>query len=167
MKKVLNSLAGLLLLAFLSVPVFAGTAQFRTNHTADWIVYGLSAIGIVGTVTITYKFQLPASAALTSGITAPTAVQALAISAFGVIVFMSDTEISGTITHNWKLSTNAQALLCPWINWYWTTYGTAGISFALTDSSTVTITKLSGTGAGGTFNVLIQKPNSILYPSTS
>lgn len=167
MMTIRNSLAGLLLLAFLAIPAFAGTAEFRSDHTADWIVYGLSAIGLLGTVTITYKFQLPGASSLTSSITAPTAVQAASLSSLAMTVFMSDTEVSGTITHNWKLSTNALALLCPWPLWYWTTFGTAGISWALTDSSTVTITKLSGTGSGGTFNVILQKPHTFLWPSSS
>jgi hypothetical protein len=79
---------------------------------------------------------------------------------------MADTETTTTLTHNWKLSTNAQALLYPFIIWYWTTAGTALISFALTDSSTVTITKLSGTGSGGTFNVILMKPHTIIGPAS-
>lgn len=115
---------------------------------------------------VTYKYQLPDDAALTSSATPPTALKAGVIVSLSAIVFMADTETTAVLTHNWKLSANALALLYPFIVWYWTTAGTAQVSFALTDSSTVTITKSTGTGSGGTFNVVLLKPHTIIGPSS-
>jgi hypothetical protein len=166
MTNIRNSLAGLLLLAFLAVPAFAGTA-FQTGH--DWTAYLLwaSAAGLlVGTVVTTYKFQVPPATALTSGVTAPTAAQAKLINSINVVVRLDDTETTAVLTHNWALAANALALLYPLISWYWTTAGTGQVSFALTDGNTVTITKTTGTGSGGTFNVNLLKPHTIIGPST-
>lgn len=167
MMNIRNSLAGLLLLAFLAVPAFAGTA-FQTGHDwAAWLLWASAAGLLVGTVTVTLKFQVPPAATLTSGVTAPTALQAGKINSLNAVVRMDDTETTAVITHNWALSSNGLALLYPLISWYWTTAGTGLISFALTDGNTVTVTKTTGTGSGGTFNVNLMHPHTIIGPSTS
>lgn len=169
MTNIRNSLAGLLLLAFLAtIPAFAGTAAIHHGYSiAGWLVIGITALGVIGNVVTTYNFQPPPATTLTSSTTAPTAAQAALIVRIAAVVFMADTETTTTLTHNWKLSANALALLMPDIIWYWTTAGTATVEFALTDSSTITITKASGTGSGGTFNVVLYKPHTIIGQSSS
>jgi hypothetical protein len=77
---------------------------------------------------------------------------------------MGDTDTTVVVTHNWRLSTAKLAKLFPLVSIYWTLPGTAAaiVSVALTNSLAVTITKVSATGSGGTFTVILQRPHSIV-----
>ena len=95
-----------------------------------------------------------------SGTVAPTATQAVGNS-LTCQVGMADADTTATITHNWGLTAANNTALYPWINWYLSTAGTAIpiLSFALS-TNTVTITKASAAGSGGTYNVVVQRPYS-------
>lgn len=69
-------------------------------------------------------------------------------------VNFGDADTTALVTHNWQspLSDYGTALF-PMISWYAETVGTAGlpvVSFALTNSVAVTVTKAAGAGTGGT-----------------
>ena len=98
------------------------------------------------------------------GTTAPTAIQASVVSSLTCQVSMGDTDTTGVIAHNWGLSAAQNTALQPWIVGPWLqTPGTAVpiLSFALS-TNTVTITKVSATGSGGTYVVTLQRPNTIV-----
>lgn len=100
-----------------------------------------------------------------SGATAPTQLQALNCNMLTATVQFSDADTTATITHNWKLTAAQLANLWPVVASYISTAGTLAVNytFALTDSSTVTVAKAStATGAGSTLTVNLQRPHSMI-----
>lgn len=97
------------------------------------------------------------------GTTAPTAIQASVVSSLACQVSMGDTDTTGVITHNWGLSAAQNTALQPWLSVWLQTPGTLVpiLSFALS-TNTVSITKVSATGSGGTYVVTLQRPNTIV-----
>jgi hypothetical protein len=80
-------------------------------------------------------------------------------------VNFGDTDTIATITHNWQLSTAQLANLWPTIKSYLNTNGGTLLpilTWALTNSVAVTITKVSATGSGGTTTVVLERPHSII-----
>ena len=114
--------------------------------------------------TITYAFQTGASGlSVTTGTTPPTALQALSANRVSAVINCADADTATLITHNWNLSVNELALLQPDIIFYATTLGTAlpFISFALTNSVAITLTKTSLVGTGGTYNIVLYRPTTL------
>ena len=99
-----------------------------------------------------------------AGASAPTAAKAARFNLLTATVNMADGDTTATITHNWRLSTAKLAKLFPLVTVYAAVAGTAAaiLSVALTDSLTVTLTKVSAAGSGGTFVVILQRPHTIV-----
>ena len=74
----------------------------------------------------------------------------------------ADTDTTLTLTHNWGLSVAQLAQFLPLISFYIQNPGVSYpvVSFALTDSNTVTMAKTIATGSGGTFVVIMLRPLS-------
>lgn len=77
-----------------------------------------------------------------------------------------DTDTTAVVTHNWgsPLSDYGTALF-PTIKFYLQTAGTAGnpvITWALTNSNVITLTKATGAGTGGTLVVELERPWSAI-----
>ncbi len=77
-------------------------------------------------------------------------------------VITNDADTTAVITHNWQLTTAQLNNLWPTIQWYLAVAGTANpiLSFALTNSIAVTMTKNSSVGTGGTYTVILMRPFS-------
>lgn len=107
--------------------------------------------------TVTYAYPV-------SGTVAPTIAQALGCNSLTCQVQCSDADTTAVITHNWQLTTAQLNSLFPFIGWYENAGGAgtalAQLSFALTNSVSVTVTKASATGSGGTYTVILQRPFS-------
>lgn len=76
-------------------------------------------------------------------------------------VGFADADTTAVITHNWgsPLSDYGTALF-PIPKFYMSTVGTAGLpvlTFALTNSNVITITKVAGAGTGGTAVVTVER----------
>lgn len=104
---------------------------------------------------VTYAFP-------TVGATAPTQAKMKTNQVFTAQVNFADNDTTATVTHNWgsPLSDYGTALF-PLLSWYGATLGTAGLpalSFALTNSVAVTITKVAGAGTGGTITLNLWRP---------
>lgn len=96
-----------------------------------------------------------------AGATAPTAAQALLANLFTGTAAFSDADTVAVITHNLKLTAAQLAFLFPLVTFVFSVAGTLGVNYAvaLTDSSTVTITKAStATGSGSTLSWQIARP---------
>ncbi len=100
--------------------------------------------------------------------TAPTAAAASMVTEQTVKVAMGDTETSAVIVHNWGLPASAPSFLFPLVAYYQDTIGVgpstdlATLTFDLTNTNQVTITKLNGVGTGGTFRVFLARPHSLI-----
>lgn len=108
-------------------------------------------------VTITYKHPV-------SGTTAPTLAEALAANSLVAELVAADADTTAAIVHNWKLSTAELNKYFPLVGYYVSGAGTANpiVSFALSDSSTVTMTKVSAAGSGGTYVVVLSRPHTLV-----
>ncbi len=106
---------------------------------------------------ITYTYPV-------AGTVPPTVAQAMSANAVVCTVAMLDADTTGTITHNWQLSTAQLANLFPLLSYYVSSKGTALpiIQFVLTNSVSVTITKTTDAGGGGTYTVTLLRPHSII-----
>jgi hypothetical protein len=99
-----------------------------------------------------------------TGTTAPTQVQAAGIQAQTLQVGASDTEVSITVTHNWSFTAAQLAKGFPFIQHWQETLGAPGTGlFTFTrGANTIVIGKASGTGSGGTWTFVLQRPFSAL-----
>lgn len=76
-----------------------------------------------------------------------------------------DADTTAVINHNWQSPLADGSSLFPLIDYYENTLGTAGapsLTWALTSSVAVTVTKAAGAGTGGTITVMLQRPFSML-----
>ena len=146
------------LLAVFAIAVIAVLAHHQANLTHKAIAYGLTGLSLLaGTATIIQTYPLAA--------TFPTAAQAFYNNTQISRVVMADGDTTAVLTHNWMLSAAQLAAFLPLIQYYIQALDSAGVtypilSFALTDSNTVTITKAAVTGSGGTYVVSMQRPLS-------
>lgn len=100
-----------------------------------------------------------------AGATAPTAAQALVANLFTGTAQFADADTVCVITHNLKLTAAQLAFLFPLVSFTFSVAGTLAVNYAvaLTDSSTVTITKAStAAGSGSTLSWAIQRPYSAI-----
>jgi len=118
------------------------------------IAMGLAVPVIFGTATVIQTFPLAA--------TFPTSAQAVNVNTQISRVVMADTDTLATLTHNWLLTAAQLAQFLPLISWYVENPGVSYpvVSFALTDSNTVTMAKTVATGSGGTYVVSLFRPYS-------
>jgi len=143
---------GLLVLMVLA----AGLAYFNPSPaTIAGAVMAAGAAFVAGTATVTYLYPV-------AGATAPTAAQIRLLSLVTVQVHFGDTDTSAVLTHNFGESTAENADGFPLIDWWITAPGTVVplISFAFTDTNTVTITKASTTGTNCTIEVALLRPHT-------
>lgn len=157
MKTKLRIGAVLLALALCILPV----AAFHVNLFMAVLSLGCLAAGVTVTYA-TFQDGTGPHQGYTGGTTPPAAYQAQTVNAVVADVVMADGETTAAIVHNMNISTAARAAKQPYINWYIATAGSAVplLSFAITDANTVTVTKDTGTGGGGTFRVTIRRPYS-------
>lgn len=95
-----------------------------------------------------------------TGTTAPTQQQASQVQAETFQVGLGDTEVLATVTHNWSLSAALLAKGFPFIQYWQETTGVAGtgiLTFTRA-AQTIAINKTTGTGSGGTWTFVIQRP---------
>jgi hypothetical protein len=94
--------------------------------------------------------------------TFPTSAQAVNFNTQIYRVVTVDADTTAVLTHNWGISAAQLAAFFPLISFYVENIGATfpPVSFALTDSNTVTMTKLATTGSGATLVVTLQRPYS-------
>lgn len=113
----------------------------------------------MATELVTYTYPV-------AGTVAPTAAQMAPLSLLVCQVSMVDTSLTVAITHNFGTTLAQGSNQFPLIDWYVQSAGTAltppALAFALTNSNTVTVTKTSAAGVGGTYVVILQRPNSAI-----
>lgn len=115
-----------------------------------------STVALALGVTVTYAYPV-------AGGTAPTSKQAKRRNMLTATVIMADGETAAVVTHNWGLSNAELADLFPVVTWNYVTPGTspALLSFSRATNA-VTINKGTGTGSGGTFEVNLERPHTII-----
>jgi hypothetical protein len=126
----------------------------------------IGTLGVFGVVVTTYATFLAGDApheGYAGGLVAPTATQSQTVNAVCAQVFMDDTDTTATITHNFGLTTAQLACLFPFIQWYVDTFKNPSTAIYpvlnwTRAANTVTITKVSATSSGGTYNVIIRRP---------
>lgn len=112
----------------------------------------------MATEIVTYTYPV-------AGTTAPTAAQVAALSLVVAQISMVDTSLSVTVKHNFGLTLAQGSNQFPLIvGPYVQTPGTAipALAVALTDSNTITLSKLSAAGSGGMYVVAILRPNTAI-----
>lgn len=111
---------------------------------------------MAGTVTYAYPF---------AGTVPPTVTQALNNSTLTAQIGFIDGDTTAVVTHNWQSPTSDLTSLFPTLKTYLNTVGTGGVpvlTWALTNSIAVTVTKVAGAGTGGTLTVVLERPHSIV-----
>lgn len=109
-------------------------------------------------VTVTYAYPV-------AGTVPPTATQAFNSNMLTCQVNALDADTAITITHNWGLSAAQIANLWPTIKTYLNTSGgTAAplLTYSIASSVAVVITKVSASGTGGTYTVVLERPHSMI-----
>lgn len=96
------------------------------------------------------------------GTVAPTAAQAFNANMLTATIVANDADTTAVVTHNWGLTTAQQNNLWPTIQWYTQLASTVVpiISWAITNSVAVTMTKVSASGSNGTYVVILMRPQS-------
>lgn len=145
----LLAVLGVLAIAIGIVMYFHNAAP--VHHTVGYLLTGLTMLA--GT-TIIQTFPIAG--------TFPTSAQAVGCNTQINRVVMADGDTSATLTHNWGLTAAQLAQFLPLISFYVQNPGVSYpvVSFALTDSNTVTMAKTGTTGSGGTYVVALQRPYS-------
>jgi hypothetical protein len=155
--------AGLAALFLMVAPALASTPTDISPHSLAWIGIALCGAGILGTVTVTYKWPV-------SSTVAPTGAQAAKTMVVVAEVNWADADTTTLVTHNFGLGTvvtNAfptTGQYMPEVLVTETSKGTAGIvsqTIAWTNSVAITIGKSSTAGSGGTFVVYMRLPHSV------
>lgn len=107
--------------------------------------------------TVTYAYPV-------AGSVAPTAAQAFNSNMLTATIVANDADTTAVVTHNWGLSTAQLNNLWPTLQWYTSVASTVLpiISWALTNSVSVTMTKVSASGSNGTYVVILMRPQSMI-----
>ncbi len=158
-------LLGLLALA---LPALAHT-QHWTVMRADWrdprrLIFGFWREEW-GTAVITYCWP---GGPTGRTITAPTPSAAAGVTEMTVIVSMADADTSAVVVHNWGLPASFPSFLFPLVTYTQDTIGVgpstdlATLTFDLTNTNQVTITKVNALGSGGSFRVFLSRPHSLI-----
>jgi hypothetical protein len=163
MKRVTNSLAGLLL----AVLVLVLGHAMGVHGIGAWAAFlTVAAVpALLGTVTVTYQWPVV-------GTVPPTVLQMKPLSLVTAAVnFGSDSDTLALITHNMVLGTivlptnpgslvNETACLFPLVSWYYQSGGSTGtvLNGSIASSSVFQITKASAASGAGTINVFVLRP---------
>jgi len=97
-----------------------------------------------------------------NGTVPPTIAQAALVNIQTVQISLLDGDTTGTITHNWACPTavnQGDGLITPMVSVNQTNAATAqgAVSVTLANSLTVTVTKLTAAGTGGTWTVVLSR----------
>lgn len=106
---------------------------------------------------VTYAFP-------TAGTVAPTVAVMKKNQMLTAQIGFADADTTAVVTHNWQNSLAEGTDLFPLIEVYFNTLGTAGyplLTWAITNSVSVTVTKGTGAGTGGTATVILRRPFSM------
>jgi hypothetical protein len=152
-KKTVGLLAALLALALLSVALVISIQHGAVTQKA--ILWALTSLSVLaGAVTVTYKTPV-------SGLTAPTAAQVYGLGLISAVLEIGDTDTSAVITHNFGLDANELASRFPIVVMNPTAGGTVFPQFTIAKATnSVTLTKASASGTGGSFDVFILRPHT-------
>ena len=95
-----------------------------------------------------------------TGVTAPTAAQALNSNTITATVAFGDADTTATVTHNLNLSAAQLALGFPIVSFNFSTAGTLAVNYSVTPAAnTVVIAKAStAAGSGSTLQVSVARP---------
>jgi hypothetical protein len=111
---------------------------------------------------VTYTFPVPGNV---PSATPPTAAVMKLNQTLQAEVNFADADTTAVVTHNWGSPLSDLTALFPTIKYYLATAGTAGnpvLTWALTNSNVITITKTAGAGTGGTVVVELERPWSAI-----
>ena len=124
------------------------------SHALAFKILGTFAV-LAGTASVVQTFPIAG--------TFPTSAQAVSCNTQINRCVFADGDTTLALTHNWGLTATQLAQFLPLITWYIQNPGVTApvVSFALTDSNTVTMAKVGTTGSGGTFVVTLQRPQSM------
>jgi len=142
----------LLAVLMLSVVAAGTVAHYHGIHHA--LGYMVTALTMLAGSTVIQTYPIAG--------TFPTSAQAFYNNTQINRVVMADADTVAVLTHNWMLSTAQLAAFLPIISFYIENIGATypPVSFALTDSNTVTMNKTATTGSGGTYVVTMARPLS-------
>lgn len=143
------ALAGL---AAVIVGIAGWQYALHTHHALTMAVNSFTLM--VGVATIIQTWPIAG--------TFPTSAQAVNYNTQISRVVMADGDTIAVLTHNWMIPAAQLAAFFPLISFYVENVGATypPVSFALTDSNTVTVNKSGTTGSGGTYVVTLQRPYS-------
>jgi hypothetical protein len=113
--------------------------------------------------TVNYRYPV-------AGTVAPTAAQVALLSMVTAQVVMGDTDTQAIVSHNLAAAGFGLGYGFPLVGWRWaasnaptgTILYIPNPTIQLTDSNTVTILKSSALDSGGTLEVSIQRPNTLI-----
>lgn len=135
-----------LLMALCALPGAFILARFRSANFRSEL----------GAVVVTYTYPV-------AGTVPPTAVQGQ-VNACNATVAWLDADTVALITHNFGLAATDPAALFPFISISVNTAGTAlpiaAVTF--TNTNSITLTKSTAAGSGGTINVQLLRPQSMI-----
>lgn len=154
------------LMALLASPALDPITKFmfgdRRRIRFTWASFWADQTGVV---VVTYCW--PGGAAGNT-LVAPTAAAASQHTTQTVKVAMADTDTAAIIVHNWGLPASYPTFLFPICTYQQDTIGVGPstdlptLTFDLTNTNQVTITKLNAVGSGGTFRVYLAKPHTLI-----
>lgn len=109
-------------------------------------------------VVVTYQYPIAATT------TAPTVAQMINLSMVTAQLSWADSDTTSTITHSMNVSLAEGTQLLPVVVVTIESAGTALPACAVvhTNSISVAVNKLSAAGSGGTYNVVIFRPNTMM-----
>jgi len=145
------------LLAVLGLAAIVTGAVLVHNHPISSLMAAklLASLAVLaGTASVIQTFPIAG--------TFPTSAQAVSCNTQINRCIFADGDTTLTLTHNWGLTAAQLAQFLPIISYYAQNSGVSAntLSFALTDSNTVTVTRAATTGGGGTFVVSLYRPYS-------
>lgn len=163
MKRITNSLAGLLLAVLVLVIGYA----MGVRGAGEWLALVSAAGFVAGTVTVTYQWPVV-------GTNPPSILQMKPLSLVtAALNWGADSDTLALITHNMNLGSvilptnngsivNETACLFPLVSWYYQAGGSLslaqGMAGSIVSSQVFQITKASGSSSAGTVNVFVLRP---------
>ncbi len=139
---------------------------FREPGTFHLLSLAL-AVGLIGTVTVTYKFPI-------SGTVAPTAAQASQVPTITAVVNWLESDTTFLFTHNLNIATAPgfagiqpslaslfpEVIIAPMLN-SGTVYPNVQVDYSTSTGNVLVFFKGSIAGTGGTLAVTVRRPHSI------
>jgi hypothetical protein len=152
-KQVCTALLAVLMLGLTGAGILHHYLGHQITQHAVWMTL-TSLTMLTGVATIIQTWPIAG--------TFPTSAQAVDFNTQISRVVMADGDTVAVLTHNWGISAAQLAAFFPLISFYVQNIGSTAppVSFALTDSNTVTLNKTGTTGSGGTYVVSLFRPYS-------